>query len=121
MNFNESKYKKCINHLIRIKILIVISYLIIFGCIGIGIGIPITKQLNQEWYIIAICAGVSAIIGLILGLYSTWGIEMKIQEAYWKIDMLDELKKQTTLGNKSTPIAKTVVAIENKSDPAVKK
>ena len=73
--------------------------------------------LEEEWYIVAIAAVIGAILGLMIGLFSTWRIEMKIQESYWKIDVLQELQKQTSIANKNTPVAKTVVAIENKSNP----
>lgn len=117
MYFNEVKYKKCIGHLIAIKTCIVISYIIIFACIGAGIGYPIMEYLDEGWYVIAIGAGIGALIGLIFGLFSTWRVEMHIQESYWKIDVLNELLKQTSIANKNTPVAKTVVAIENKSNP----
>ena len=117
MYFNETKYKKCIGHLIAIKTCIVISYIIIFACIGAGIGYPIMEYLDEDWYVMAIGAGIGAILGLIIGLFSTWRIEMKIQESYWKIDVINELQKQTSIANKNTPVAKTVVAIENKSNP----
>ena len=118
MYFNEIKYKKCIGHLIAIKTCIVISYIIIFACIGAGIGFPIMEYLDEEWHVIAIGAGIGAVIGLIIGLFSTWRVEMKIQESYWRIDVLTELQKQTAIANKNTPVAKTVVAIENKSNPS---
>ena len=117
MYFNESKYKGCINHLIAIKAFIVISYLIIFALLGGSIGYPIMKYTNDEYYIIIISSIVGGVLGLLIGLFSTWRIEMKIQEAYWHIDVLNELKKQTSIANKNTPVAKTVVAIENKSNP----
>ena len=117
MTFNENKYLKCIKHLVAIKALIVLSYIIILACIGAGIGYPIMQYVYDEWYIIAISVGIGAILGLIIGLLSTWRIEMKIQEAYWKIAVLHELRKQTSNSNKNTPVAKTVVAIENKQSP----
>lgn len=117
MYFNETKYKNCINNLIATKVCIVISYLIILGLIGAGIGFYIMRKMNEDYYIIAIGAGIGAIIGLMLSLLSTWRVEMKIQEAYWRIDTLKELQKQTSIANKNTPIAKTVVAIENKQSP----
>jgi hypothetical protein len=108
--FNENKYKKCVNHLIAIKASIVIGYLAIFALIGAGIGIPIMKQLTNQWYTIVIASTIGGVLGLIIGLFSTWQIEMKIQEAYWRIDLLNELKKQNS---SKSAIAKTVVAIEN--------
>lgn len=117
MYFNEVKYKKCIGHLIAIKTCIVISYIIIFAFIGAGIGFPIMEYMSEDWYVMAIAAVVGAILGLIIGLFSTWRIEMRIQESYWRIDVIKELQKQTSIANKNTPVAKTVVAIENKSNP----
>ena len=118
MNFNEKKYKNCINHLIDIKTFIIISYVIIFTCIGIGIGLPLMQKFGNKWYIISLSTGISFIFGLLLGLSSVWRVEMKIQEAYWKIDVMNELKKQSDLYNKKSPIAKTVVAIENTQTPS---
>lgn len=113
--FNESKYKKCINHLVEIKISIVLTYLIVFALIGVGVGIPIMLNLTDEFITIVIAGVIGAIVGLIIGLASTWRVEMKIQEAYWRIDMINEIKKQNS--TKNTPVAKTVVAIENKQTP----
>ena len=121
MYFNEVKYKKCINHLIAIKACIVISYLIIFAFIGGAVGYPIMEVMDEDWYVIGIAAVVGAVIGLIIGLFSTWKIEMRIQESYWRIDVIKELQKQTSIANKNTPVAKTVVAIENKPNPTDKK
>ena len=73
--------------------------------------------LEEDWYVVAIAAAIGAILGLMIGLFSTWKVEMKIQESYWKIDMLHELQKQTSIATKNIPVAKTVVAIENKSNP----
>ena len=121
MYFNESKYKKCIGHLVAIKTCIVISYIIIFACIGAGVGYPIMEYLAEDWYVVGIGAGIGAIFGLLIGLFYTWRIEMKIQESYWRIDVLKELTKQTDISTKNTPVAKTVVAIENKSNQSEQK
>ena len=120
MYFNENKYKKCIGHLIAIKTTIVICYLLIFTLIGGAIGYPIMVEIHEEWYVIVIAAVIGSIIGLIIGICSTWRVEMKIQEAYWNIDVINELQKQTSIANKNTPVAKTVVAIENKQAPEKK-
>ena len=117
MYFNEKKYKNCISKLIDIKIFIIIAYLIIFISIGVMASYKIMEHTNHNWIVTAIGVGTGAIVGLLLGCYSTWEIEMKIQEAYWKIDVITELKKQTNNSNKQNPIAKTVVAIENKQVP----
>ena len=115
--FNEKKYQNCIGHLIGIKASIVIGCLILFAVCGAIIGIPIMNELTHETITIAISAAIGAIIGLIVGFSSTWRVEMKIQESYWRIDILNELKKQSSV--KNTPVAKTVVAIENKQSPKV--
>lgn len=113
--FNESKYKKCISNLLAIKTSIVISYFVIFAFIGSTIGWAIMYNFTDTVITVVIAGIVGAILGLIIGLTSTWRIDMKIQEAYWKIDILNELKQQNV--SKSSPVAKTVVAIENKQTP----
>lgn len=114
--FNENKYKKCIGNLLAIKTSIIISYFVIFAFIGSAIGWVIMYNfLKEAIYVVVIGGIVGAILGLIIGLTSTWRIDMKIQESYWKIDMLNELKKQND--SKGAPVAKTVVAIENKQTP----
>lgn len=116
MNFNETKYRKCINHLVSLKASIIIGYIIIFALFGTGISFPIMNEFfYDEFYILGIGAGIGAIIGLLIGLSATWKIEMKIQESFWRIDILKELQNQTSIANKNIPVAKTVVAIENKS------
>lgn len=115
--FNEKKYLKCIKNLIGIKASIVIVYIVIFAIIGALIGIPIMNEFTYEETTIIISAVIGVCFGLIIGLSSTWHIEMKIQESYWRIDVINELKKQNLV--KSTPVAKTVVAIENKQAPKV--
>ncbi|MCI8310351.1 MAG: hypothetical protein HFJ45_09420 [Clostridia bacterium] len=115
--FNEKKYLKCIKNLIGIKASIVIVYIVIFAIIGALIGIPIMNEFTYEETTIIISAVIGGCFGLIIGLSSTWHIEMKIQESYWRIDVINELKKQNLV--KSTPVAKTVVAIENKQAPKV--
>ena len=120
MYFNENKYKKCIKHLETLKTCILLSYFIIFACIGAGIGIMImNKFFEGKLYVITISAIFGAIIGLILASSETWDIEMKIQDANWKVDVLKELKQQTTLYNKN-PIAKTIVSIENNTNDGSK-
>lgn len=121
MYFNEEKYKKCIHHLIAIKICIIISFIIIFMCAGAGAGYPIMKSMNGDWRPITVAIAIGFVIGFIMGLFSTWEIEMKIQEAYWNIDVIRELKKRNELASKNAPIAKTVVAIENKQLSSDKK
>ena len=119
-SFNERRYKRCILHLVTAKITIVLVLIIIFFFLGASAGIGamyVFKAPKNELLFAGIGAGIGAFIGLILGINSTWKIEMQIQEAYWRIEMLDEIKKQS-LSNRNAPIAKTVVAIENKlSDP----
>ena len=118
MYFNENKYRRCISHLINLKTYIVLGYIILLTIIGIAIGIPIVLEFfANKKFLIAVFAGIGSFLGLIIGLSSTWTVEMKIQEAYWKIDTLNELKNQTAIANKNTPVAKTVVAIENKQNP----
>ena len=116
--FNESKYKKCINHLIAIKVSVIIFYILAFALIGAGIGIIIMNEIAKTWTPVIIGASTGALIGLILGVFSTWRIEMKIQESYWRIDVLNEIKRNSEIKN-NNPIAKTVVAIENKHSPEV--
>ena len=119
MLFNENKYKKGINYLIEQKTSIILGYSILFVCFGAGIGMFLThKFFNDNLYVIIATTGVGLIIGLLIGCYYAWEIEMKIQEAYWRLDVMQEIKTQTALANKNTPIAKTVVAIENKSNSA---
>ena len=115
MEFNEKKYKNCINNLNSLKANFVFIYIIIFSTIGLLIGYTIQYFTNFDWKITVLGACISAIIGLIIGLFSTWEIEMKIQEANWRIDTLNELKKQSSIANKNVPFAKTVVSIENNS------
>ncbi len=115
MNFNESKYKRCISHLVNLKTYTVLGYITLFMAIGIAIGVPLVMEFFKDKpFLLVVPAGIGAFLGLIIGLNSTWRVEMKIQEAYWKIDVLKELKNQTSSANKNNPIAKTVVAIENK-------
>lgn len=116
MYFNESKYKQCINHLLAIKICIVLSYIIIFAILGaiVAAYFP-TTEYNNYVIIIGICIG--TLLGLFLSIFFTWGIDMRIQEAYWKIDVLNELKNQSLLFQKNTPVAKAIVSIENKQHP----
>jgi uncharacterized membrane protein required for colicin V production len=109
--FNENKYKKCINHLIGIKTSIVIFSLVIFAILGGFVGFALMQEFTNEVMTVVISAIVGAIVGIILGLFSTWRVEMKIQEAYWRIDTLNELKKQNS--QKNAPIAKAVVSIKN--------
>ena len=120
MSFNENKYKKYISHLVTLKTCIVLSYFIIFACIGADIGfIIMNKFLNGKLYVITLSAIVGAIIGLILSSFDVWETEKKIQDANWKIDVLKELKNQTNLANKNT-IAKTIVSIENNTNDTPK-
>lgn len=122
MNFNKNKYKKCIDYLISLKTCAVIGYIILFAVAGAIIGFPISQEFfNEELYVVGIAAGIGAVLGLFIGLFSTYGIEMKIQEANWRIDVLDELKTQSSIATKNTPVAKTVVAIENKQNPTEQK
>ncbi len=118
MYFNENKYKKCISHLVTLKTCIVLGYMVLFSAICAGIGLIIMQEFfEDQLYVIGISTGIGALLGLIVGLSSTWSVEMKIQEAYWRMDILNEIKTQTSIANKNTPIAKTVVAIENKQNP----
>ena len=118
MYFNENKYKRCISHLVNIKTYTVLGYIVLFMIIGLAIGVPIVIEFFKDKpFLLVIPAGIGAFLGLFIGLASTWRVEMKIQEAYWRIDTLKELKNQTDMANKNTPIAKTVVAIENNQTP----
>jgi hypothetical protein len=110
--FNENKYKKCINQLIGVKIAIVICYMLVFAVAGGIIGYEVVQEFINDKVIIIVSIAIGILVGFILGLCSTWRVEMKIQEAYWRIDTLNELKKQNS--SKTNSIAKTVVAIENK-------
>lgn len=112
--FNEAKFKKCINHLIEIKVCIVLFFCAVFAVVGIGVGYFLETNVMDNILVIVISGVIGGIIGILIGAFETWRVEMKIQEANWKIDVLNELKKQSQA--KNTPIAKTVVAIENKSD-----
>ena len=94
------------------------TLILYFHLLELEYGYSFFQYIRSEWYIIVIPSIIGAFIGLIFGLCSTWGIEMKIQEAYWRLDVMKELKKQTETANKITPIAKTVVAIENRSGSA---
>ena len=114
--FNETKYRNCIKQLKGIKVIIVILSILIFFFLGIGVGFAAKKYLYNENYIILVGAGLGIFLGLIIGLDSTWKVEMEIQEAYLKIDLINEVKKQTN-SMKNAPIAKTVVAIENRQSP----
>ena len=116
MYFNENKYRRCIKHLVTLKTLTFLLCFTIFAIIGAEIGILIMNNFFEgKLYIVTMSAIIGAIFGLIFGSSASWEVETKIQEAYWKIDILKELKQQTSLANKNTPIAKTIVAIENKS------
>jgi len=117
--FSEEKYKRDIGHLISMKTNIVISYIFVFAVIGIGAGIPLMTYITNNYITIVATCGVGALIGLIIGLNSTWRTDLKIQEAYWRIDVLNEIKKQNSI--KNTPFAKTVVAIENNQVPKEEK
>lgn len=86
--FNEGKYKKCINHLISAKVTIIVLYTIVFLAIGGTAGYAI--DIDTSGMIVGAIVG--GIIGIIIGISSTWRIEMRIQEAYWRIDSLNELK-----------------------------
>jgi hypothetical protein len=116
--FNENKYKKCINHLIGIKTSIVIVYMMILAVIGGIVGFALMEEITKAPITIIIAVLVGLVIGLIIGLCSIWRVEMKIQEAYWRIDILKELKKQNS--SKGAPIAKAIVSIENKQVPNVR-
>ena len=70
--FNGEKYKKCINHLIEKKVLIVLSYVFIFSCIGFGIGFPIMTELVHNVIPIVISIISGFLIGLYIGLNSIW-------------------------------------------------
>ncbi len=124
MYFNEAKYKRCISHLIAIKVFIVLCCIALFAFIGAEITALIEDVetfLDVETKTLAIGSVIGAIFGLVIGISATWSIEMKIQEAYWRIDTLN-FQKENNLAYKNTPVAKTVVAIENKqSQPEEKK
>ncbi len=92
--FNENKYKACINRLILQKFGVIISSFFIFGIIGGGIAFPIMVSLSQKISTVIIGIIIGAIIGLIIGINNAWKIDMQIQESYWRIDVLSELKKQ---------------------------
>ena len=105
MNFNESKYKRCISHLVNLKTYTVLGYITLFMAIGIAIGVPLVMEFFKDKpFLLVVPAGIGAFLGLIIGLNSTWRVEMKIQEAYWKIDVLKELKNKTSSANKNNPI-----------------
>lgn len=114
--FNENKYKKCIKHLIDIKTTIIIAYTAIFTLIGVGIGVPIMMYKINAVAVVIFTTAIGALMGLCLGLSVTWKIEMRIQEAYWKIDMLNESKKCSEQKN-DNPVSKTIISIENKQIP----
>ena len=103
--FNKEKYQKCIGHLVSQKFTIIFVYLLIFAAIGIVIGSIFMFGLNRNETALYIGIGAGLIIGLIVGISSVWKIDMKIQEAYWRIDLLSEIKKQNFKSinkNKST-------------------
>ena len=95
--FNEKKYKGCIGHLISQKAVIVIIYLLIFAIIGFVAGYAITLSADGEITTALVGLAIGAVVGFFIGIFSTWKIEMKIQEAYWRIDMLNEFKMNNSL------------------------
>lgn len=101
--FNESKYQKCIGHLVGIKVSIIIIWTLIFLAAGLGIGYAVSFQTGDD-VSMAIGAVIGAVIGLIVGFSSTWRIEMRIQESYWRIDMLRELKNNTANCKKASAV-----------------
>ena len=115
--FYEKKYQNCISHLVGLKVSIVIGCIILFSAFGLIIGIPIMQEITDEEITLAISAGIGAVIGIIVGVSSTWRVEKEIQESYWRVEILNELKKQNSV--KNNPVAKTVVAIENKQSPKI--
>ena len=125
MYFNENRYKQCIKHLIDLKFFVILLYIALLACIGMGCAYLSIKYTNildhikEPWQVYTIMSVCGGVIGLFTGALSTWSIEMMVQEAYWKIDVIHELKNQTTIATttKNTPFAKTVVAIENKQNP----
>lgn len=119
MSFNEKKYRRCISRLADLKVYVILVCMILLGAVGAGIAYKFRDKMPQEWQVYSTGAGIGVLIGLLIGLLSIWRIEMKIQESYWRIDVLNELRNQTTVAtsNKNTPYAKTVVAIENKQSP----
>ena len=92
--FNKEKYQKCIGHLVSQKFTVIFVYLLIFAAIGVVVGSIFMFGLNRNETALYIGIGVGLFIGLIIGISSVWKIDMKIQEAYWRIDILSELKKQ---------------------------
>ena len=92
--FNKEKYQKCIGHLVSQKFTVIFVYLLIFAAIGVVVGSIFMFGLNRNETVLYIGIGVGLFIGLIVGISSVWKIDMKIQEAYWRIDILSELKKQ---------------------------
>lgn len=101
--FSKEKYQKCIGHLVSQKFTIVFVYALVFAAIGIGIGSAI--MFGADTSEVSLFAGliIGLIIGIMAGISATWKIEMKIQEAYWRIEMLAELKNNNS---KSTKPAK---------------
>ena len=117
MAFNEKKYRKCINHLVEQKTSVLLGYPILFAFIGAGAGMLIThKFFHDNLYILVAIIVIGALIGILIGLSYSWEIEMKIQEASLEIEILQELKNQS-----SNNIAKTIVAIENKPNQSESK
>lgn len=92
--FNKEKYQKCIGHLVSQKFTIIFVYLLIFAAIGAVVGSIFMFGLNRNETVLFIGIGIGLVIGLIIGISSVWKIDMKIQEAYWRIDLLSEIKKQ---------------------------
>ena len=112
--FNKAKYEKCIGHLVSQKFSVIFTYLIVFAAIGAGIGCAIMFGADTDEFSLIIGLIVGAVIGIITGISATWRIEMKIQEAYWRIDMLQELqnKNLNLLDNKK----ETKKAVETKEE-----
>lgn len=94
--FNKEKYQNCIGHLVSQKITIIFIYLLVFAAIGVAIGSVFMFLLDRTEMTLFVCLAVGLVIGIVLGVLSVWKIDMKIQEAYWRIDVLSELKKQNS-------------------------
>lgn len=99
--FNREKYEKCIGHLVSQKFTVIFTYALIFAAIGAGIGCAI--MFGADTSEASLFAGliIGLVIGIMAGISATWKIEMRIQEAYWRIEMLAELKSSNSKPEKT--------------------
>lgn len=123
MYFNEKKFKNCIDYLICFKYFIIVCCILLLACTGIVIATytmnntEILNYIKEKWLVYTLFSATGAICGLLISFFLTWIIEMKIQESNWKMDILNELKTQSSIASKNTPISKTIVSIKNNSTP----